>query len=87
LKVSAVVIGKPEQQVLKASHCGSKQQKSRHGMITLLLLVCATYIWVLFFAHILFLVNRTFNATATERLQHCRCQKCYAILVHEKRKC
>jgi len=31
-------------------------------MITLLLLVRATYIWVLFFAHIPFVVNRTFNA-------------------------
>ena len=31
--------------------------------ITLLLLVPATYIWVLFFAHIPFAVNRTFNAT------------------------
>jgi len=38
-------------------------------MITLLLLVRATYIWVLFFAHIPFVVNRTFNATLTERLQ------------------
>jgi len=27
----------------KASHCGSKQQKSSHAMITLLLLVRATY--------------------------------------------
>jgi len=39
-------------------------------MITLLLLVRATYIWVLFFAHIPFVVNHTFNATPTERLQH-----------------
>ena len=38
--------------------------------ITLLLLVCATYIWVLFFQHIPFVVNRTMNATPTERLQH-----------------
>jgi len=38
-------------------------------MITLLLLVRATYNWVLFFAHIPFVVNRTFNATSTERLQ------------------
>jgi len=38
--------------------------------ITLLLRVRATYIWVLFFAHTLFVVNRTFNATLTERLQH-----------------
>jgi len=39
-------------------------------MITLLLLVYATYILVLFFAHIPFVVNHTFNATLTERLQH-----------------
>jgi len=31
---------------------------------------CLYYIWVLFFAHIPFLVNHTFNATPTERLQH-----------------
>ena len=33
------------------------------------LLVRATYIWVLFFEHIPFVVNRTFNVTPTERLQ------------------
>jgi len=38
--------------------------------IALLLLVCATYILVLFFTHIPFVVNRTMNATPTERLQH-----------------
>jgi len=38
--------------------------------ITLLLLVYPTYIWVLFFTHIPFVVNRTMNATPTERLQH-----------------
>jgi len=36
-------------------------------MITLR--VCATSIWVFFFAHILFVMNRTFNTTFTERLQ------------------
>ena len=39
-------------------------------MITLLLLVHATYVWVLFFAHISFMVNHTFNATPVEKLQH-----------------
>ena len=39
-------------------------------MITVLLLVRATYILVLFFSHIPFVVNRTFNATPTERLQN-----------------
>jgi len=38
-------------------------------MITLLLLVYATYVWVLFFTHILFVTNRTFNATQTEKWQ------------------
>ena len=38
--------------------------------ITLLLLVCATYTYVLFFMCILFVVNRTMTATLTERLQH-----------------
>ena len=38
--------------------------------ITLLLLVHATYISVLFLPHIPFVVNRKFNATPTERLQH-----------------
>jgi len=33
------------------------------------LLVLATYIWVLFFTHIPFVVNRTFNATPAETLQ------------------
>jgi len=31
--------------------------------ITLLLLVCVTYIWVLFFAHIPFVVNHAFSAS------------------------
>jgi len=39
-------------------------------MITPLLLVRDTYILVLFFAHIPFVVNHTFNKTPTERLQH-----------------
>jgi len=64
-----VAIGKPKRHVRKASHCGSKQQYRSPDKITLLLLVCTTYIWVLFFAHILFVVNRTFNTTPTKRLQ------------------
>ena len=39
--------------------------------ITLILLVHVTYICVLLFAHIPFVVNRTFNATSNERLQQC----------------
>jgi len=38
-------------------------------MITLLLLVRTTYIWMIFFAYIPFVVNLTFSATPTERLQ------------------
>jgi len=64
-----VAIGKPKQQMHKASHCGSKQQWRSPNKITLLLLVRTTYIWVLFFAHMPFVVNRTFNATPAERLQ------------------
>jgi len=37
--------------------------------ITLLVLLRATYIWVLLFAHIPFVANRAFNATPTKRLQ------------------
>jgi len=32
--------------------------------------VCATCIWVLFFAHIPFMVNHAFSAMPAERLQH-----------------
>jgi len=69
-----VAIGNPERHVRKASHCGSKQQLNSHAMITLLLLVRATYTvcMVLFFTHIPFVVNHTFNATPPERLQHHR---------------
>jgi len=44
--------------------------KSGAVMLILFLLVRSTYIWVLFFTHIPFAVNRTFNVTLTERLQH-----------------
>ena len=40
-----VVIGNPERQVRKASHCGSKQQWRSPNEITVLLLVRATYIY------------------------------------------
>jgi len=39
-------------------------------MLIQFLLVGATYIWVLFFMHISFMVNRTFNTTLIETLQH-----------------
>jgi len=62
-----VAIGNPEQHVRKASHRGSKQQKTACSQSLLLLL--ATYIMVLFFTHIPFVVNHTINATPPERLQ------------------
>ena len=64
------VIGKAEQQVRKASHCGSKQHLLSHIVLILFLPVCATYTWVLFFTHIPFVVNCTFNMLLTDRLQH-----------------
>jgi len=55
----------------RASQALSEVTRLDHSIrITLLLLVCATYIWVLFFTHILFVVNHTMNATPTEKLQH-----------------
>ena len=63
------MIGKTERHVHKGSHCDSKQQWRSCATITLLLLVHARYTWVLFFVHIPFVVNCTFNATPTERLQ------------------
>jgi len=61
-------LGKAEQQVAKALHCGSKQQQRLHAMITIvLLLVRTTYIWVLFFVHIPFVVNCIVNAVPTKR--------------------
>ena len=48
----SVAIGNPERHERKASHCGSKQQYSSHAMITLLLLVRATYMYgVVLHAH------------------------------------
>jgi len=62
-------IRKAQARVRKTSHSGSKQQQRSSNNITPLLLVRATYIWVLFFVHILLVVNHTFNAMPTERLQ------------------
>jgi len=44
-------------------------EKAVNLSIMMLLLVHATYIWVLFFAHIPVVVNCTFNTMAMERLQ------------------
>jgi len=50
-------------------HTVAASNNRDHAPQSLLLLVRATYTWVLFFAHIPFVVNRTFNTTSTERLQ------------------
>ena len=48
-----------------------------HASQSLLLLVArATYIMVLFFTHIPFVVNHTINATPPERLQQCQVAWC-----------
>jgi len=65
----AVAIGNPERHVRKASHRGSKQQQRSCSQSLSLLLAHATYIMVLFFTHIPFVVNHTINATPPERLQ------------------
>ena len=67
--ISCVAIGKIERQVSKASHCGSKQPQKSPDEITLLLSARSTYICVLLFAHIPFVMYRIFNATPTEKMQ------------------
>jgi len=74
-----VAIWKPEEQVCKASHCDKKQQYRSHVVLTLSLLVRTTYIWMLFFKHILFVENHSLNVMPTERLQHL--QQCWVTLV------
>ena len=68
--IPIVAIGNPERHVRKASHRGSKQQQRSCSQSLLLLFARATYMMVLFFTHILFVVNHTINATPPERLQH-----------------
>jgi len=55
--------------VRRVSHCGSKQQERSHAVLTVLLLVRATCICVLFFAHIPFVVNRTFSNCGESHIQ------------------
>ena len=73
--ISCVAIGNPEWHVRKASHRGSKQQLRPCSQSLLLLLARATYIMVLFFTHIPFVVNHTINATPPERLQQLNVSK------------
>ena len=58
---------KPERHVRKASHCGSKQQRSSHAMITIVACSRHRHTWSLHTSR--FMVNHTFNTTPTERLQ------------------
>jgi len=61
-----VAIGNPERRVRNVSHRGSKQQQRSHDTIAY-----SRHIYtVVFFTHIAFVVNHTFNATPQERLQH-----------------
>jgi len=65
-RIYTVAIGKPERHVRKVSHCGSKD----HAPVSLLLLLVRPWcIWVLFFAHIPFVLNRAFSSTLAEGLQ------------------
>ena len=67
-----VAIGKPKRHMRKASHYGSKQkQRLSPDEITHCLFVPHTSrpICWLFFTHIPFVVNCTFNTKSTERLQ------------------
>jgi len=65
-----VAIRKPEWLVRKTSHCGRKQKQKSHAVLTLPLLVGDAYIAMLFFTHIPFVVNRTFNVTPNELFKH-----------------
>jgi len=59
----------PKRHVRRALHHGSIQQQTSCSQSLLLLLARATYVMVLFFTHILFVVNHTVNASPPERLQ------------------
>jgi len=60
--------------------CLTQQSRSR-AVITLLLLVRATYIWVLFFTHIPFVVNRAFNLTTAESSQQQYCSEAVSLIL------
>jgi len=51
-------------------HTVEARNNAYHPPCPLYHCLSAPYIWVLFFTHILFVVNHTFNTTLTERLQH-----------------
>jgi len=47
----------------------ASNNRDTHAMITLLLLVPTSYVWVLLFMHIPVMVYRAFNAMPTKKLQ------------------
>jgi len=51
------------------SHVNISKAITSQSLLLLLLLACATYIMVLFFTQILFIVNHIINTTPLERLQ------------------
>jgi len=65
-----VAIGNPSGMCAKLRTVAAINNKDHAPQSLLLLLVRATYIMVLFFTHIPFVVNHTINATPPERLQH-----------------
>jgi len=67
VRLSIVAIGRAERHVRKASQQATVEIMRRNDSI----IACSHHIYVvLFFAHIPFVVNHTFNATPKGRLQH-----------------
>jgi len=69
LAVGTIAIGNPEQHVRKASTVAASDNWDHASQSLFLLLPRATYIMVLFFKQIPFVVNHTINAMPRERLQ------------------
>jgi len=67
--VSTVAIGDPSGMCAKLRILAASNNRDHTLQSLFLLLVSATYIMVLFFTHIPFVVNHTINATPPERLQ------------------
>jgi len=74
---NSAVIGKPERQEREASHTVTASNHRDRSIIA-----CSHHIYVvLFFAHIPFVVNRTFNTTPMKRLQQ-RYPRVFVFLMH-----
>jgi len=81
----SVAIRKPEWQVHKSfTLAASNIRDDALQSLCYCLFAPYIYIWALFFAHIPFVVNRTFNATLTKRLQ--QYHKTYVIGFLSKKK-